>query len=443
VHVPIDLRVLGFAIGVSVLTAVLFGLSPALRCARADVTSALRGARTTTRRLVTGDLMVVAQVGICTLLLLSAALMIATLQRMRSMNPGFDADHIVTFTIDPSMRGYSPHQSRTLSTALLNQARVLPGVTSASIASRGLMRGTGIKATFGTAGLRISSTDFLNSSLNSVTPGYFKTMGIHLLAGRVFDWFDRNQETPHKVVVNQTFAQHFFPGKNPIGERFGSPEPGGVASADAEIIGVVSDAKYRSLREPIPPTVYNPVVDGFDSDFILHVRTRANPDTVIAPVRRLLHTLDPELPLIEVHTLREEVEASIWQERLLAVLSTIFGAIAALLAGIGLYGALDYAVKSRTQEIGVRAALGAQPTRIVALFSRQAGLLTAGGVVFGLCAHAAVAAWLQRMLYGLRVWEPGCVLIVLLLVGLTAALAVTPAICGAVRIDPASALRGE
>jgi predicted permease len=152
VHITIDLRVLGFAIGATALTAVLFASSPALHCARADVTSALRGVRTTTRRLLTGDLMVVAQVGICTLLLIEAMLLVETLQRMRSMNPGFDADRIVTFTIDPSMHGYSPDQSRTLSATLLDKARVVPGVSAASIASRGLMRGTGVKATFGVAG---------------------------------------------------------------------------------------------------------------------------------------------------------------------------------------------------------------------------------------------------------------------------------------------------
>jgi predicted permease len=312
VHIGIDLHVLGFAIGVTVLTSVLFASSPALRCARADVTSALNGARTTTRRLFTGDLIVMAQVGICTLLLLGATLLVDTLQRMRSMNPGFDADRIVTFTIDPSVRRYAPDQSRTLSTVLLEKAQTVPGVTSVSIASRGLMRGTGVKATFGVAGSRIAPTDFLNSSLNSVTPGYFETMGMHLLAGRVFSWFDRDQRVPHKVIVNQAFTRRFFPRKKPLGERFGFLGPGGVAAAENEIIGVVSDAKYRSLREPIPPTVYRAVVDGFDSEFILHVRTNESPETLIAPVRALLRSLDTELPLIEVRTLREEVDASLW-----------------------------------------------------------------------------------------------------------------------------------
>jgi predicted permease len=446
-HVAIDLHVLGFALGATVLTAVLFALSPALRCARADVASTLKGGRTTTRRLVPGNLIVIAQVAICTLLLMGAALLVETLERMRSMNPGFDRDRVVTFTIDPGLSGYSPAQIRIFSKTLFERAGKLPGLGAVSIASRALMRGTGVKSTVGVAGSRIGANGFLNTSLNDVTPGYFETMGMRVLNGRVFNWFDRSKETPRKVIVNQAFARRFFPGKNPIGERFGALGPGGVAKADSEIVGVVSDAKYRSLREPIPPTVYSPMVDGFESAFILHVRTRENPETMIAPVREILHSLDPELPIIEVLTLREEVEASLWQERLLALLATIFGVIAALLASIGLHGALDYAVKSRTREIGVRMAVGAQPARIVGLFSREALLLTASGIGLGLCVYAAATVvftlWISRILYDLRPWEPIAVLSVVFLVGLIAAIATAPAALRAVRIDPASALRAE
>jgi predicted permease len=447
-HIAIDLRVLGFALGTTILTAILFAVSPALRCARADVATTLRGGRTTTRRLLTGNLIVTAQVAICTLILMGAALLVETLERMRSMNPGFDRDRIVTFTIDPSLRGYTPQQTRAFSKSLLERAGKLPGVSSASIASRGLMRGTGVKATIGVAGSRIGANDFLNSSLNDVTPAYFDTMGMRLLSGREFNWFDRDAPAPpHKVIVNQAFARRFFPGKNPIGERFGGLGPAGIAKPDNEIIGVVSDANYRSLREPIPPTVYNPVVDGFGSDFILHLRTRERPETVIAPVREILHRLDPELPVIETRTLREEVEASLWQERLLALLSTTFGVIAALLASIGLYGALDYAVKSRTREIGVRMAVGAEPARIVGLFSCEALLLTGSGIALGLCAYAAATAVFtisfNRILYDLRPWEPVAVICVVFLVVSIAAISTAPAAIRAVRIDPASALRSE
>jgi ABC-type antimicrobial peptide transport system permease subunit len=238
-------------------------------------------------------------------------------------------------------------------------------------------------------------------------------------------------------------VRRFFKGKNPFGERFGFPVPGGIAGADREIIGVVSDAKYRSLREPIPPTVYNPFTEGFNSGFVLYVRTQRSPQMMITPVRKLLHSLDPELPLIEVETLHEEVEASLWQERLLALLSTTFGAIAALLASIGLYGALDYAVKSRTREIGVRMALGAHPGRIVRAFSREALLLSTSGIALGLCGYAVTGVWIRSILYEVHLWEPSLILCVVILVGSIATLAAAPALYRALRIDPASALRAE
>ena len=442
-RIDINLHVLAFTLMITLVTAVLFAISPALRCARFDVASTLRGGRTTTRRLLARNLVVISQVAICTLILIGAALLVETLQRMRDMNPGFDRDHVVTFTIDPSLRGYTPEQSRALSKALLEKASAMPGVAAASVAGRGLMRGTGVKATLVPAGTRVTTNDLLASSLNNVTPGYFETMGMRLLAGREFTWLDRDKTKPRKVIVNQMFGRRYFPGEDPIGGRFGFAGAGGVARADNEIIGVVSDAKYRSLREPIPPTVYNPVVDGFEDGFILHVRTPQRPEAMVAPVREILRVLDPELPFIEVRTLREEVEASLWQERLLAVLAIIFGGIAALLASIGLYGALDYAVKSRTREIGVRMALGAQPSRIVGLLSREVLLLVASGAALGLFAYAFAAVWIRRVVFEVQPWEPIAVISVLVLIALVAAISAVPATSRAVRIDPASALRLE
>jgi predicted permease len=439
IHISLDLRVLLFTSLITFLTAILFSASPALRSAGADVATALRGSRGSTQRLRMRQLMVVAQVAICTLLLMGAGLLVETLQRMLSMNAGFDRDHVVTFTIDPGLRAYTPQQIRALSKTLLEKTRLLPGVHAVSIASRGLMRGTGVKATLGAAGSRITSADFLNSSLNEVTPDYFQSMGMRILAGRDFNWLDK----PDKAIVNQTFAIKFFHSPNPIGARFGSAGSDRVAKPSSEVIGVVSDAKYRSLREPIPPTVYSPKVDGFESAFILHIRTQQRPEAMVAPVREILRSLDPELPFVEVRTLREEVDASLWQERLLAWLSTLLGTIAVLLACIGLYGALDYAVKSRTREIGVRIALGAQPARIAALFASEALLLTASGLVLGLCSYAAAAVWLRKILYDLRPWEPIPILFVLLSIALMSAIAAGPPAYRAVRTDPATALRSE
>src|SRR6185437_6196691 len=152
---------------------------------------------------------------------------------------------------------------------------------------------------------------------------------------RDFTWSDNDKQKPQRVIVNEAFVQRFFRGQNAIGRLFGGGGPNGLANADDQIVGVVNDAKYRSLREKIPPTVYEPVVNGFDSDFVLYLRTHGKPAALIAPVRHVLRSLDPEFPFVEVTTLREEVETSLWQERLLAWLSTIFSCFDALLAGIG------------------------------------------------------------------------------------------------------------
>ena len=349
VHIHVDLRVLGFAMSASLLTALLSGLSPALQSARQDLAGSLRGSRTTTSRLTGRNILVVAQIAVCVLLVTGASLMMETFDRMRSMNAGFDRDHIITFTVDPGLKGYPPDRARLLGRQFLAKTRSLPGVVAAAIASRGVMRGTGIKGTFAAAGTPIAPSDFLNTSLNWVTPGYFDAMGIRMIAGRDFTWSENNRQKPRKVIVNQVFARHFFPDRKPVGMLFGGKGTDGLAGAENQIIGVVSDAKYRSLREEIPPTVYNSAADGFDSSFVLQLPHQGTTRVAHRPGPGSAALFDPGLPFIEVRTLREEVEISLWQERLLSELSSIFGCLAALLAGIGLYGALDFAVKCRRQ----------------------------------------------------------------------------------------------
>ncbi len=436
VHVSVDGRVLAFALAATVVSAILFTLSPALGSARVDT-------RSVTSRMAGRNLIVAGQVAICTVILLCAVQLVRTLERMQRMDPGFNPDRVVTFTLDPSLRGYKPDQARAFSKELLERVKQLPGVKGAGMSSRPLMRGTGLKATLGAAGQHLSAGDFLNSSLNSVTPDYFEALAIKLLAGRSFTWFDRSAKPPGRAIVNETFARHFFPGKNPIGERFGPPGPSGVAGGQDEIIGIVSDARYRSLREPVPPTAYSPAVDGFDSDFILYVRTPRNPEAMEEPVRKLVHSLDPAMPLIEVHTLKAEIEASLWQERLLAVLASVFALLAALLAAIGLYGTLDYAVRSRTREIGVRMAVGAGLARIAGLFSRGAARIVVSGLALGLGLYALIASSLRRFLYELRPWDTIALVVTALFVFWIALAAVAPAILRAVYLDPAEALRRE
>jgi predicted permease len=443
VDVGVDLWVLVFAVAMTLLSTVLSGLSPALAGARTQVADALQSGRTMTRRLSLHKLTVVAQVATCTLLLIGAGLLVETLGRMQSMDAGFDRDHIVSFTLDPRMKGYGAEQALFLTQQMVEKTRALPSVAAVSVANRPLMRGTGMKASFAPAGAPIHKEDFLNCSTNAVAPGYFETMGMQLIAGRDFGPFDRNDQKPSPVIVNQAFVRRFFPNQDPIGRRVGMGRMDSVAAPDMEIVGVVSNAKYRSLREEIHPTVYNLLGGGLRYGFTLHVRTEPPSGAVIGSVRDILRSLDPELPFVEVHTLRQEVEASLWQERLLAGLSSIFGAIAVLLVCIGLYATLDYAVKARTREIGVRCALGAAPARIVRLLGGETLVLVIVGITLGFAAQAVLGGWIREVLYSVEPWNLVALCSAMVLIGLAAVLASLPPILRAVRIDPASALRQE
>lgn len=443
ISVDIDMRILAFALAASIVTALLCGMSAAIWGGRQSLAGSLRGGRTTTARLPGRNILLAVQVAVCVLLLACASLLVKTFERMRSMNPGFDQAHIVTFTIDPGMKGYKPEQAKLLSRKLLEETRSLPGVVGAAIASHGLMRGTGLKGTFGVAGVPVTRNDFLNSSIHLVTPGYFDTLGMRIVAGRDFTWSYDKKQKPQNAIVNLAFVRHFFPGENPLGRRFGNRGPDGLGTAQDQIVGVVSDAKYRSLREPVPPTVYTPVVSGFDGDFILHLRVRGDPAAAIAPVREILRRLAPDLPFVEVRTLRQEVETSLWQERLLAWLSALFAGFAAVLAGIGLYGALDFAVKARRREVGVRVALGATPLRVIRLLSRETLLLVTGGALSGIAMYAATARWIRQALYDVVPSDPQALGSALLFIAVVAWLAIAFPLWRVARIDPASALRHD
>jgi len=444
IAVAINGRVLAFAIAASILTALLCGLSPALWAARRDLAGTLRGSRTTTGRLPGRHILLAAQVAICVLLLGGASLLIKTFEGMRSMDAGFDQEHVITFTIDPGIKGYKPEQAKLLSEKLLDGARSLPVVAAAAIAEHGLMRGTGLKATFGVAGTSITRNNFLNCSMHFITPGYFDTLRMRLISGRDFMSSEKeDKQKPRAVLVNLAFVHRFFPNREPLGQLFGARGPDGLAAPQNQIVGVVSDAKYRSLREAVPPTIYQRVTDGFDGSFVLHVRTRYDPVATIAPVREVLRRLAPGLPFIEVRTLRQEVEASLWQERLLAWLSTLFGGFAALLAGIGLYGSLDFGVKARRREIGVRAALGASPSRLVRFLSREALLVVGAGAAVGVAFYAASAKWIRQALYGGTSSDPLALAAALFVVAIVVVLAIVSAVWRASHMDAASALRQE
>jgi predicted permease len=444
-HIEPNLRVLAFSLALCIATAVLFGLAPAIQASRADLQSFLRTVR------ASGawrgrQALVVFEVALCTLLLAGAGLLARTFEQLHNLDTGFDRDHLVTFTTDPGVLGYTPQQATSVRNAWLERVRALPGVQSAAFAAIGLMHGTGMKSTIAPAGQKTTPSDFLNSSLQVISPEYFDTMGMHLISGRGFTEADGTKHKPRMpAIVNQAFVRRFFPGQEPLGRVFGGAGVGELTKDDQEIVGVVTDAKYRSMREPIPPTVYRPYVPDpdFIDRFVLHVRTRTRPESVIQPVREILRSIDAQLPIVEVHTLAEEVDSSLWSERLVAALASIFGALAALLAAVGLYGLLAYAVAQRTREIGIRMALGARPESILGLMGRQALLMVACGIATGLGAAVLAAPAVRGLLYGVAANDAATLLAAASFVALIAALAVAVPIARAVRVEPSVALRNN
>lgn len=440
VDVGITWRIFLFLLVLSIVTMLLFSVSPALAISRLNLDSLLRATRSSPG--VRGRQALVAlQIALCTLLLTMASLFVRTFQQLHRVDPGFDTDHIATFTLN--LNGYTAKTALFLKT-LTAQVRALPGVVSVGVSSAGVMRGVGMATTVVPAGQGITPADFLNASLNNVSPEYFDTMGMRLLDGRGFIAGDA-PEPKHvghvAAVVNQAFVQRFFPNVQPVGKLFGGRTSGEVASGQYEIVGVVSDSKYRSLRAPIIPTFYTCETD-FDQ-FILNVRTHTRSEAIIEPVRKTLASLEPGMPFLEVHTMAEEVDISIAGERTTAALASLFGGIASLLVGVGIYGLLAYVVTEKRREIGIRMALGAQRKHIGQLITRQTLAMTAAGIIAGLAAAFAAAPAIRSLLYGISPQDPKSLIAALIFVLLTAVAGTIFPVLRATRVDPMVALRYE
>lgn len=442
----IDWRVLAFSLAASLLALAIFGLAPALAASRTSLDSVLRGARLTSGGRGR-QILVAVQIALCTFLLAGAGLFVRTFKDLRNTDPGFDSDHLATFTLDLSGHGYTPQTESGLVRRLIARASEIPGVVSASVAARGVMRDRGVSTTVAPEGQRITPADFLNANVNAVSTGYFDTMGMRLLAGRALTEADAPPSTgaaparPTNVVVSKAFAERFFPGEDPLGKRFGIGMAGSVAKADDVIVGVVNDAKYRSLREPFSPILYQSM-EASDT-VVLNVRTRVRPAAIFESVRKELASIDPTLALLEVHRMDEEVDASASGERLLAALASIFAGLAALIAVVGLYALLTYAVAQRQREIGIRMALGADAMDIAALTFRQTLGIAVSGIVAGLGGALAAGPLIRSLLYGVSPQDPPSLAMAAVLAILVAAAATAIPTADAMHIEPAAALRKE
>lgn len=438
------------ALGLSLLLSILFGAVPAWLTSRAMPQRALRRGASTSRSSRLSRSLLVVQTALTLVLLVETGLMLRTFSALRHTDPGFDVDHVVTFSLVPAVAGPNMRSGTTLprdlSEDLLKRVRQLPGIRGASLSGAEPMQRIGMKTTVALPGRQFTSSAFLNTSLNAVSSNFFETMAMPLLSGRALTDADSNTKSPAPmpVVINQAFARTFFPGQNPLGKTFGNGTPGEIAKPDKIVVGVVGDSKYRSLREPLLPIYYPPLqLRDYEGTEFLYVRAQGPPETIIAAVRNTLAQLDPTLPFAEIQTMRQQVSESLWQERLLAVLAAIFSAVSILMAATGLYGLLAYDASQRAREFGIRIAVGAQRSSVASLLLRDLLRIVLPGAAAGVLICILLSGLVASALYGVRASDITSFSAALLAVAVIAAVASGLPMWRAVRTDPAVILRDE
>jgi predicted permease len=379
------------------------------------------------------------QVAIGVVLLSAAALMLETYWNLEHFNPGFDRAHVDEFLLDPWDAGYSSTEAATFFRELREQILALPQIRSVAYGSMELMRGIGMKTTVTPQGVVLSKETFLNTSFNSVTPDYFKALGIPLLTGRTLDASDVKTK-PQPIVVNSAFADYFFPLQNPIGKGIVQGTDG-TQPRTSIIVGVVGTAKYRSMREQEPPIFYSPADYGHGD--VLYVRTYGEPTATIGDVRGFLRKLDPRVLLVEANTLEQDIHSSLWQERLITLRSGFFGVIAVILSGIGLYAALVYSVTRRRRELGIRIAMGAQDRHIIQTVCARASVAVGIGLAAGVALSIALLGFTRSLLYGVSPHDPKTLVSSVCGALLCSLSAIAFPTWRALRTDPVVALREE
>ena len=441
IEVAPDLHVLLFTIAVALATGIGFGLAPAIRGAR--MRSAAEMSRGTTeaqnvpvgrQRLGMGSTLVVLQVALSIVMLTGAGLLLRTLGNLRSVDAGFDTRNVLLVWINPELAGYDKTHVQGLYENLQQRLSSLPGVKSVSYSSTALLNGG-----LWTEGVKVegqTNKQSVDSQMLRVGPRYFETMRLPLVRGRSLGVADVRGGPP-AAIVNEAFVRKFLEGRDPIGLRFGPDEKG---APQWTIVGVAKDAKYSSLEEEVAPTAYVPLNTG-GATFAL--RTNGPPAGLVAAVRKTVQEVDDNVPVMQVRTQSEAIDRQLFNQRLMARLLGGFASLGLGLACIGLYGLLSYEVARRTREIGVRTALGAQRSDVLAMFLRRGLIVVLVGSVAGVGAAAGLTRVLQSLLFGVQVLDPLTFLgaaMLFAVVGLAACL--LPA-SRAVRVDPAEALRCE
>jgi predicted permease len=439
-----DLRILGFSLGIALLTGVIFGLVPALRASRPDLWGTLKD--------VVGQVsgaggtvfmrkgLVIVQVALSFLLLFGAGLFVRSLQNLKSTDTGFDEiENLVTFQLAPAMNGYTEARAVQFFTDLLDNIRALPGVKNAGTAVVSILSGDEWDSSMGVEGHTFKDGEDQQAYMNSIMPGYFEAMGVQLLEGRRFDRRDVKKDA-RVAIVNQKFARHYFGNRTAVGRHLGWGG-GPKTKYNIEIVGVVEDSLYEGPREGVRRQVFIPNYSNNSAAF--YVRAKRDSRPLFSDLRREVKRLDPAIPVYDLKTVGTQLDQTLLTERLIALLSAGFGLLATLLAAIGLYGVMAFVVAKRTKELGLRMALGAQPGSVVWLVMREVLLLVALGLAIGLPSAMALGQLVATQLYGVKPHDPWMAgVAILMLISVAGAAGLVPA-RRAARLDPILALRQE
>ena len=445
-----DVRILGFALVLTFVTGIVFGLLPALRASRPDPWTTLKdtvgaiagagGSLFLRKGLVT------AQVALSFLLLFGAGLFVRSLQNLKTTETGVVLDNLVTFQLSPALNGYTDERADIFYRSLLDRLRTTPAVESVGRAAVAVLSGDEWDSSMSVEGHKPADGEDMQAFMNAISPGYFKTMKIPFRAGRDFTdndpvaFTDAKVTGPRVAIVNQRFAEHFFPRGNALGKRIGFGT-GPDTKLEIEIIGVVADALYEGPREGVHRQVYVP--QHGNGSTVFYVRTLAASNSMYGLIRREVQQLDSGLPVYAMKTLESQLDETLLSDRLVALLAASFGMLATLLASIGLYGVMAFVVARRRKELGVRLALGAQPKTLVWMVMREVLMLLGIGLAVGIPAALGAARFVSNQLYGIQPYDPTIAL------ATTALLSVVSAIAGLIpahkasRIDPILALRYE
>jgi predicted permease len=438
---PLDWRVFGFLAGVSMLTGIVCGVLPALRATRVDLAGAMkeRSRNVTGSRTVLSKGLVVLQVAMSLVLLVGAGLFLRTLDNLERVDVGFDSKNLLMFNVNPRVNGYDIDRSSRLFGQVLQRMATVPGVTSAALTRAPLLSATTFMGPTWKQG-QASQAPAVETMFNlDVSPAFFATMGIPVLRGRSFT--DRDGPTGPKVaILNEAAARTLFPDGQVLGRRIGESFE---KSAEMEVVGMVRDTKYATVRDPGPPTLYRCVWQTTQRNLHVVLRTASEPLAMSETVRTAMREIDPTVPVQEFTSQSEQISQRFAQERLFARAYTAFGALAVLLACLGLFGLISYNVARRTSEIGVRMALGAQRRTVVGMVMGESIRLVAVGIVLGLAAVLWAGRFVQPVVYGLSPSDP------LTISGAVALITIVTGVAGGVpalrasNVNPIEALRQQ